>query len=76
MVTVDTVSAYMPFLMVTKCQIELIYLEMVIIHNETFQNLATIASLYGNDQAEFIKIMMPDTSHLQCFKEHFTQPND
>ena len=42
---------------------------MVIICKEIYQNLTIIASPFGNEQAGFLVIMMPNALYIQCIDD-------
>ena len=52
------------------------YLSMMVIQKEIYQNVAAISLSYGNGQAGVLGIMMPEVLYVQHFKEPFQQPND
>ena len=59
-VSMDTVYDFMPFPKLTKCQGEPTYSEMAIIQKEIYQNFVTIVAPFGNGQADFLEVMMPE----------------
>ena len=72
--TMDTVQAAMPFLKLMCSHDEPMYLEMVVIHKEIYQNLATISLPFSNGHARFSGIMMPEALYVQCFSDPFQPP--
>ena len=50
------------------------YPEMVVIHKEIYQNLATILSPFGTSHAGYLGIMMLGVLYVQCFNDPF-QPS-
>ena len=70
----DTVQAAMPFPKLIHCHDKLAYPKIAVICKEIYQNLANISSPFGNGQARFLGIMMPEALYVQCFVNHLQPP--
>ena len=73
-ITMDTVHASMPSPKLMWCHDKPTYLEMVVIQEEIYQNLAVITLPYGNGQAAFFNIVMPEVLYVPHFNKSFRQP--
>ena len=64
-ITMDTVQVAMPFPKLMQCLDEPMYMEVVVICKENYQNLATILSPFHTSHARFLGIMMPEVLYFQ-----------
>ena len=74
-ITTDTLHAVMSFPKLMHCLDEPMQLEMVVIHKEIYQNLATFLLPFGTGHAGFLGIMMLEVLYAQCFNNPFQQPS-
>ena len=70
----ENTHARMPFPMLSKCHSEPTYQEMTVMHNELYQNILAITSPYGDGQAGFLGILMPNNLNFQLFNKHVQPP--
>ena len=73
-ITAHTVWAMIPFAKLMRCLHTLIYMEMVIICKEIYQNLSAFSSPFGTGLALFLGIVMSKALYLQHFNNPFQQP--